>query len=54
MADKIRNEMLRTHQPAEALEGSRYSDMGINLNQNTFRSVDIDLKKARFIEGRIK
>lgn len=52
--DKVRNGMLRTHQPTEALEGSWYSDMGVDLNQNTFCSVDIDLKKARLIEGRIK
>lgn len=52
--DKIRNRMLRTHQPTEALESSWYSDMGVDLDKNTFCGMYIDLKESRLVEGRIK
>lgn len=46
--------VVRTHQSTEALESSRYSDMRVDLDENTFGGVDVHLKQACLVERRIE
>ena len=39
----------RTHEPAEALEGARDADVGVDLDQDALGGVDVDLEKAGFV-----
>lgn len=42
------------HETREALKGSRNSDRGRNLDQDAFGGVDVDLKLACLVDGRIE
>lgn len=42
------------HQTGEALEGTWDADSGRDLDQYTFGSVNVDLKLAGLVKGRVK
>lgn len=42
------------HQPAESLERSRNSNVGVNLDENTTGCVDVDLEQPSFVKGRVE
>ena len=43
-----------THEAAKSLESAGYADMRVNFDQHAFRGVNVYLKEACFVEGRIK
>lgn len=43
-----------THETRETLERSRYPDAGVNLDENALGSVNVHLKKASLVQGRVE
>jgi hypothetical protein len=42
------------HQTGEPFEGTRNADRWVHLDQDAFRSVDVDLQLASFIDRRVE
>ena len=42
------------HEAGEAFEGTRYPDGGRDLDENSFRGVDVDLQFASLVDGRVE
>lgn len=42
------------HQTGEPFEGTRNADRWVNFDQDAFRSVDVDLQLASFIDRRVE
>lgn len=42
------------HETSEALEGTWYADRGRNLNEDALGCVDVDLKLASLVDGRVE
>jgi hypothetical protein len=42
------------HEPCEALEGTRYPHCRADLNEDSFRGVNVDLKLASFVYRRVQ
>ena len=51
--EKNAQAMRRTHQAAEPLESSRDPHMGVDLDKNAPRGVDVNLQQARLVERRV-
>ena len=45
---------LRTHEAAEPLECTRYSDVRVHLDEHALGGVDIHLQQARLVERRVE
>ncbi len=43
-----------THEAAESLKSTGYTNMRVDFDQNAFRGVYIHLKKASLVEGGVK
>jgi hypothetical protein len=44
----------RTHETREPLEGSRDSDVRVDLDEDALGGVDVDLESASFVERRVE